>query len=116
MLIPKNSPLPASATLYCRPSRDGIRNHGVLITEGDEEDLGACSVVGRCVLADLPPGVTTQARFTITLRLDESNLLEAVVRHHDTGKEAQALVELTGAERGPYTADGHPFAQPAKPE
>ncbi len=89
ILIPKNSPLPASATLHCRPSREDVRNHGVLITEGDEEDLGECSVVGPCVLSNLPAGVTTGARISITLRLDESNLLEAVVQHHDTRASGQ---------------------------
>jgi molecular chaperone DnaK len=94
ILIPKNSSLPASGAIRCRPLHRGIRHYGVLILEGDEEDLGACKVVGRCVLANLPDNIATQSFFSIALTLDESNMLDVVFKHHDTGKVSRARVDL----------------------
>jgi molecular chaperone DnaK len=102
VVIPKNTRLPVSRTIPLHLSADGRRSLRVNVTEGDEEDLGRCTLVGTCTLADLPARLPRGSPFELTLTLDESNALGAVLQHPETGLLAMFRTDMSGR---PATAD-----------
>jgi molecular chaperone DnaK len=104
ILVPKNAPLPASATMRVRPVRDGMDTLRIFIVEGDEEDLGACTFIGKCVINDLPTEVSANPTLDITVTVNQNNLLEVVVKHRETGK--LHMVAIDWNEPSPLAAPG----------
>lgn len=68
VLIPKNTPLPATATRIYRIRNNSQRQIVIPIVEGESPDPNACSPLGRCILSglpeDLPQDSEVEVRFT----------------------------------------------------
>lgn len=55
VIIPKNSPLPCSASRKFKTFKTDQKNVRICVVEGESEMPDACIEVGTCVIRDLPP-------------------------------------------------------------
>jgi molecular chaperone DnaK len=68
VLIPKNSPLPRTATKVFKTSKPNQRSVVIKVLEGESEQPEACTQIGMCVIRDLPANLPkawpVQVRYT----------------------------------------------------
>jgi molecular chaperone DnaK len=57
ILIPKNTPLPATVTKEFKTSRPNQRSVQIKVLEGESDRPEVCTVIGVCAIRDLPPGL-----------------------------------------------------------
>ena len=57
ILIPRNTPLPVSAKRLFKTAKQDQRSILVQIVEGESPSADDCTPIGRCTVADLPPGL-----------------------------------------------------------
>jgi molecular chaperone DnaK len=57
IIIPKNTPLPASKTKTFKTSKAGQRSVAITVLEGESERPEVCAQVGVCAIRDLPPNL-----------------------------------------------------------
>lgn len=62
VMIPRNSRLPIEIKRTFYTNKDNQQRVHVRVTEGDAPDPKACSILGECVISDLPPKLPTRAR------------------------------------------------------
>jgi molecular chaperone DnaK len=55
VLIPKNSPLPHTVSKVFSTLKPGQRNVGINVLEGESDRPDCCTLIGHCVIRDLPP-------------------------------------------------------------
>ena len=64
IVIPRNTPLPVSARRQFKTAKDDQRSILVQIVEGESPSADDCTPIGRCTVADLPPGCRPSRRST----------------------------------------------------
>ena len=67
IVIPRNTPLPVSAQRKFKTAKVGQRSILVQIVEGESPAADDCTPVGRCTVADLPPGLPAKSPIDVTL-------------------------------------------------
>ncbi len=101
IVIPRNTPLPVSAKRQFKTAKNDQRSILVQIVEGESPSADDCTAIGRCALADLPPGLPAQSpidvvfnyqadgRLTVRVHVPQSDrLLETeIVRENGLSKE-----------------------------
>ncbi len=60
VMIPRNSRLPIEVKRTFYTNKDNQQRVHVRVTEGDAPDPKACSLLGECVISDLPPKLPTR--------------------------------------------------------
>jgi len=76
ILIPKNSPLPASKTRRFKTAKENQRSLLIRVVEGENEQPEACSQVGSFVIRDLPKGLPKGWPIEVSYRYDGSGCLK----------------------------------------
>lgn len=66
VLIPRNSTLPASETKLFSTARDDQRSVEINVVEGGDMSGNNATVVGRCLLTGLPPGLPAKTPVRVT--------------------------------------------------
>jgi molecular chaperone DnaK len=92
VIIPRNTPLPASKTKRYGTMSDGQKFIRIRVIEGESRTPEACIPVGECVIGPLPPGLPRKSPVTVTFRYDGSGCLHVDARQDDTGMATQSVI------------------------
>lgn len=79
ILIPRNSPLPASAKRTFRTQKASQRSILVRVVEGENASPDDCSQIGKCSVRALPPNLPPQTPIEVIFRYAENGRLTVVV-------------------------------------
>lgn len=100
ILIPRNTPLPATHTERFVTKSDGQRSIVVQVLEGESSLPGDCTAIGRTVVRDLPAGLTKGWPIEVTFKYGSNGRLsvKAVVpgTHHRAALQLERAGGLSG--------------------
>ncbi|GIW94150.1 MAG: molecular chaperone DnaK [Pirellulaceae bacterium] len=80
VLIPRNTPLPASARRLFRTSKANQRSIRVEIVEGESPSPADCILVGKCTVPNLPPNLPAQTPIDVAFDYAENGTLSVRVQ------------------------------------
>ncbi len=80
ILIPRNSALPAVAKRVFLTKKDGQQSIAMHIVEGESTNPDECSVVGRCVVRNLPPDLPRHSAIEVAFQYAENGRLTVAVQ------------------------------------
>jgi molecular chaperone DnaK len=80
VLIPRNTPLPASARRIFRTQKANQRSIKVEIVEGESILADECTRVGKCTVRDLPLNLPAKTPIEVQFRYAENGRLSVTVR------------------------------------
>ena len=89
VLIPRNTPLPASAERSFKTQHANQGSVLVQIVEGESANPRDCSQLGRCVVRDLPPNLPVRSPVTVHFHYRENGRLQVSVAVGDKQDAAQ---------------------------
>ncbi|MEQ8785788.1 MAG: Hsp70 family protein [Pirellulaceae bacterium] len=96
-LIPRNTPLPATAKKSFRTQSEGQKMILVEIVEGESKRADDCSPVGNCEIHDLPPDLPEKTPIEVAFHYAENGRLRVSVRVRGSKREVeQELVRPNG--------------------
>jgi len=99
ILIPRNTPLPASARRVFKSHREGQKTVLVSIVEGESASPEDCSQIGQCVIRDLPDNLALHTpievrfrylengRLTITVTIEGQEMMHELTRENSLSAE-----------------------------
>jgi molecular chaperone DnaK len=93
IMIPKNSPLPATQTSRFRTSKDGQRQVVVTVVEGGMDTGEHATQIGRCVVTGLPPDLPKGAETIVTFQYLSDGRIAIHARLSSTDCEARTTIE-----------------------
>jgi molecular chaperone DnaK (HSP70) len=93
VLIPRNTPLPASVTRRYGVVRDGQRSVAIQMLEGEGEDPNDCLVLGVCRIEPLPADVKRGSPIDVTFTYDNSGRLHVKAIEGQTQSWASLTIE-----------------------
>ena len=102
IVIPKNMPIPCSASQIYQTSEDNEQVIEVDITQGEDEDPRFVDVIGRLTL-EVPPGRPAGCEVEVTFSYDENQRVQARVLDRESGLSKEVAVTYRGA--GVLTAE-----------
>ena len=79
-VIPRNTPLPVSAHRQFKTARPDQRSILVQIVEGESPSADECMTIGRCTVADLPPGLPAKSPVEVTFHYRSNGRLKVRVK------------------------------------
>jgi molecular chaperone DnaK len=85
ILIPRNTPLPVAAKRVFKTQKPNQRSILVQIVEGESASPDDCSMLGKCVVRDLPPDLPAQTPIEVRFKYEENGRLAVVVSVAGTG-------------------------------
>lgn len=80
ILIPKNTPLPATVTKVFKTAKVGQAVVAIRVVEGESEKPEACSQVGVCSIKDLPANLPANTPVEVSYNYSESGRLKITAR------------------------------------
>ncbi len=89
ILIPRNTPLPATARRVFLTQKDNQRSILINIVEGETTDPADCSQVGKCVVRDLPANLPRHTAIDVRFRYEENGRLTVNVDLPQVGTQAR---------------------------
>lgn len=107
VVIPENTPLPASRIKVFGTEAENQRRVRLRIVEGDARDPRACTQIGECVIEPLPKGLPKGAPVEVSFSYDSSgrirvkatektnNITAQVSLRHEGGYSSSELDEMT---------------------
>ena len=75
ILIPKNTPLPHSVSRTFKTYKDSQKSIRIQVLEGESEIPEACTLVGECVIRDLPPNLPAGWPISVAFAYSEDSRL-----------------------------------------
>jgi len=99
ILIPRNTPLPASAKRIFKSHREGQKTVLVNIIEGESSSPEDCMQIGQCIARDLPENMAMHTpievrfrylengRLTITVSVEDQEMLHEITRENSLSPE-----------------------------
>lgn len=96
LLVPKNSPLPASELGRFYTINDNQRGVKVVILEGDDEDVERCTRIGECVISGLPAR-PKGAPIEIGYTYDQDGQIKIWARDVETQREVRVELRREGS-------------------
>jgi len=96
ILIPRNSPLPASRTKTFGSAVENAKTVVVQIIEGDSRDPSACVSIGQCVVGPLPQGLSVGSPISIVFTYDNSGRLHVKARDDTSGVSSETMIIRQG--------------------
>ena len=93
ILLPRDTPLPASASLVVGTVDENQHRITVIVVESEAEEYVEAATVCRCVLDNLPPGLPKMSLFDLTLNYEANGTLQVVAQHRDSGLLAAVSVQ-----------------------
>jgi molecular chaperone DnaK len=91
-VIPRNTPLPVSAVRQFKTAKHDQRSILVRIVEGETPSADDCTAIGRCTVADLPPGLPAKSPVDVIFHYKANGRLK--VRVHVPQSERQVETEI----------------------
>jgi molecular chaperone DnaK len=96
VMIPRNSRLPIETRQTFHTAVPSQRRVNVKVTEGDAPDPDACSLIGNCIVSDLPDGLPVGAPVEVTYAFDLSGRVKVHARDVSSGREAMIHIDRRG--------------------
>ncbi len=93
VLIPRNTPLPATKRARFKTHRDNQRAVEVKVVEGGDASGNNSTPIGKCVLRDLPPGLPAGTPVEVVFTYAENGRLQVKATLPDLHKEATLTIE-----------------------
>ena len=97
VMIPRNSRIPAEQKQIFSTNSENQSRVTVQVMEGDAPDPTACSLLGKCRITDLPPGLTKGSPVEVTYSFNVGGRIEVHAVDKTHGKEAKIEIERRGA-------------------
>jgi molecular chaperone DnaK len=96
-LVPKNSPLPKEGTRLIPIKRAGQEEVSIVVCEGESDDPGLCSPIGKVKMQDLPREADKRWVVGVTLRcLENGNItVNASIRDPEALKRVLKTISAT---------------------
>jgi molecular chaperone DnaK len=79
ILIPRNTPLPASSRRSFRTQKAAQKSILVQVVEGESATPSDCAQVGKCTVRPLPPDLPPQTPIDVNFRYEENGRLTVIV-------------------------------------
>lgn len=97
VMIPRNSRIPVEAKQVFCTNSDNQARVTVQVMEGDAPDPTACSLLGKCRISDLPPGMPKGAPVEVTYAFNSGGRIVVNALEKTNGKQATIEIERRGA-------------------
>lgn len=92
VIIPRNTPLPATAKRVFKTNKEGQKSILVRIVEGESTSPDDCSQIGKCTVPKLPPNLPAQTPIEVKFKYEENGRLRVSV--HVEGTDASLSHEI----------------------
>ena len=96
LMIPRNTRLPAEVRKIFQTKRNGQARVTIQVLEGDAPDPQACSLLGKCHIAGLPPGLPKGSPIEVTYAFDASGRISVAAQEKVSGRQATIEIERHG--------------------
>lgn len=96
VLIPRNTPLPASSCRKYHTSVPNQRQVRVRLLEGEAREAEACAQIGELVLSDLPPLLPERSPIEVECSYGRDGRISVVGREPASGRLAETSIERQG--------------------
>ncbi len=93
VMIPANTPLPASARGRFKTHRPGQSSVAIKVIEGGDASGNNATLLGTCVVRDLPPGLPAGTRIEVEFRYAGNGTLAVEARLPDLGQAASLDID-----------------------
>jgi len=93
VMVPRNTPLPASITRKFQTSKDGQKDVIIPVVEGGTDTGEGCTHIGRLAVADLPPDLPVGTPVKVTFLYGQDGRLTVQATLPAAGREAQLTLE-----------------------
>jgi len=93
IMIPRNTPLPATKRARFKTHRPNQRAVEVKVVEGGDASGHNCTPIGKCVLRDLPPGLSAGTSVEVDFTYAENGRLHVKARLPHLNKETSLTIE-----------------------
>jgi len=93
VMIPRNTPLPASITRKFQTSKIGQKDVMIPVVEGGTDTGEGCTHIGRLAVADLPPDLPAGTPVRVTFVYGQDGRLTVQATLPAAGREAQLTLE-----------------------
>ena len=96
LMIPRNTRLPAEVRKVFQTKRDAQTRVTIKVLEGDAPDPQACSLLGKCNITGLPPGLRKGSPIEVSYAFDASGRISVAAREKGSGRAATIEIERQG--------------------
>jgi molecular chaperone DnaK len=97
MIVPRNTPLPATAQRIFRTYQVGQPSVLVPIVEGESPSPEACTAIGECIIDRLPKNLPAQTPVLVRFHYAANGRLEISVKVGEKGQEVrQEITRVNG--------------------
>jgi molecular chaperone DnaK len=93
VIIPRNTPLPASGRGTFATRDEGQRSVVVNVVEGGDASGTNSTPIGKCIVKDLPPGLPPRTKVEVRFAYLGNGRLHVKARLPETDTQAQLVVE-----------------------
>ena len=93
VMIPRNTPLPASITRKFQTSKDGQKDVMIPVVEGGTDTGEGCTHIGRLAVTDLPPDLPVGTPVKVAFLYGQDGRLTVQATLPAAGREAQLTLE-----------------------
>ena len=93
VLIPRNTPLPASATKIYGTMKDNQPEVVIRILEGEAAYVDECTMLGTCRITDLPEDLPKGSPVEVTFTLDDSGRLHVRAIEMTSGQSVTTTIQ-----------------------
>jgi molecular chaperone DnaK len=100
ILIPKNTPLPATMTKTFKTQKANQRSVLITVLEGESEKPEVCTQIGMCAIRDLPPNLPAGWPVQVSYSYKSNGRLQvsAKLKGHDAGVTTDFMRENSMAD------------------
>ncbi|MBN1589890.1 MAG: Hsp70 family protein [Pirellulales bacterium] len=95
ILIPRNTPLPASFTKKFTTKSENQRSIVIQVLQGENTDPAECAAIGRTMLADLPEGLPANWPVEVSFEYEANGRLRVYAVVPETEREVTLELERT---------------------
>ncbi len=92
IVIPRNTPLPVSAIRKFKTAKRDQRSILVQIVEGESPSADDCTPIGRCTVADLPPGLPAKSPVDVIFQYQSDGRLKVRVPVPKTDRQFETEI------------------------
>ncbi len=92
IVIPRNTPLPVSAKRRFKTAKPGQHSILVQIVEGESPSADDCMPIGRCTVADLPPGLPAKSPIDVSFHYRADGRLKVRVQVPQTSRRFETEI------------------------
>ena len=96
ILLPKNCEIPASFSRAFSTAADNQTHVAIKVTQGEDEDLDYCSIVGEFLLGPIPPLPRGASQIRVAISYDKNGAVKISASDENSGKAV--VTEIAGSE------------------